>query len=102
MVMIVNSGTKKLMQAFFSPAVALMSSLDITRKFVLLGLMSLVAVAVVMYSLFVSLEQDITFSQRELKGLGLIKLFPQAVQALQRHRGLSAGLRLEEHTSELQ
>ena len=92
MVMIVNSGTKKLMQAFFSPAVALMSRLDITRKFVLLGLMSLVAVAVVMYSLFVSLEQDITFSQRELKGLGLIKLFPQAVQALQRHRGLSAGL----------
>ena len=47
MVMIVNSGTKKLMQAFFSPAVALMSRLDITRKFMLLGLMSLVAIAVV-------------------------------------------------------
>ncbi|MDP2695092.1 MAG: EAL domain-containing protein [Gallionella sp.] len=88
-----NGGSsKKLIQAFFSPAVALMNRLDITRKFVLLGLMSLAAMAVVVYSLFVSLDRVIISSQRELKGLDLIKLFPQAVQILQQHRGLSAGI----------
>jgi len=87
-----NSGGNKLMQAFFSPAAALMNRLDITRKFVLLGLMSLVAIAVVVYSLFASLDQDISFSQRELQGLALVKTFPRVVQLLQEHRGLSAGL----------
>lgn len=88
-----NSGSsKKLMQAFFSPAVALMNRLDITRKFVLMGLMSLAAIAVVVYSLFVSLDRVIISSQRELDGLELIKPFPHAVQILQQHRGLSAEL----------
>ncbi|MHB0926233.1 MAG: bifunctional diguanylate cyclase/phosphodiesterase [Gallionellaceae bacterium] len=88
-----NGGSsKKLMQAFFSPAVALMTRLDVTRKFVLLGLMSLVAIAVVVYSLFVSLDRVIISSQRELKGLELIKSFPRTVQVLQQHRGLSAGI----------
>ena len=90
MVMAVNS--KNLIQAFFSPAVTLMNRLDVARKLVLLGLMSLVAAAVVVYSLFASLDQVISFSQRELKGLELIKPFPRAVQALQQHRGLSVGL----------
>ena len=85
-----NSASMKLMQAFFSPAVSLMSRLDVTRKFVLLGLMSLAAIAVVMYSLFASLDQVISFSQRELKGLELIKPFPHVMQTLQEHRGLSA------------
>ncbi|MDO8261851.1 MAG: EAL domain-containing protein [Gallionella sp.] len=87
-----NSGSKKLMQSFFSPAVALMNRLDVTRKFMLLGLMSLAAIAVVVYSLFASLDQDISFTQRELKGLELIKPFTRTVQILQQHRGLSAGL----------
>ena len=92
MVMTDKGGSNKLLQAFFAPAVALMNRLDITGKFMLLGLMSLVAIGVVVYSLFVSLEQDIIFSQRELKGLKLIRPFPKAIQALQEHRGLSAGL----------
>ncbi|HEU0219903.1 MAG TPA: PAS domain S-box protein, partial [Gallionella sp.] len=87
-----NNGSNKLLQAFFSPAVAMMGRLNVAGKFMLLGLMSLAAMAVVMYSLFVSLERDIGFSQRELQGLELIKPFPHAVRMLQRHRGLSAGL----------
>ena len=87
-----SSGSKKLMQAFFSPAVALMNRLDVTRKFVLLGLMSSVAIAVVVYSLFACLDEVIISSQRELKGLELIKSFPRAVHILQQHRGFSAGL----------
>ncbi|WP_435627137.1 EAL domain-containing protein [Candidatus Ferrigenium straubiae] len=87
-----NRSSKKILQAFFSPAVTLMNRLDVARKFVLLGLMSLVAIAVVVYSLFAKLEQDISFGQRELKGLKLIELFPRTVHVLQQHRGLSAGL----------
>ncbi|HYR05720.1 MAG TPA: diguanylate cyclase, partial [Gallionella sp.] len=87
-----SNGDKKLMQAFFSPAVTLMNRLDVTRKFVLLGLMSLVAIVVVVYSLFASLDRVINFSQRELKGVELIKPFPRAVRMLQQHRGLSAGV----------
>jgi len=92
MVMADNSGSKKLMQAFFAPAVALMSRLNVGRKFALLGLMSLAAMAVVVYSLFASLDPVISSSQRELHGLELIKSFPRAVQMLQQHRGLSVGL----------
>ena len=87
-----NSGSKKLMQAFFAPAVALMSRLNVGRKFALLGLMSLAAMAVVVYSLFAGLHQVISSSQRELHGLELIKPFPRAVQMLQQHRGISAAL----------
>ena len=87
-----GSSSRKLMQAFFVPAVALMGRLDVIRKFVLLGLMSLVAIAVVVYSLFASLDKNITFMQRELEGLDLIKPIPRVVQILQQHRGLSAGL----------
>ena len=87
-----NGDSRTLMQAFFSPAVALMNRLDITRKFMLLGLMSLVAIAVVVHSLFASLDEKIRFMQREMQGLELIRPFPLAVQILQQHRGLSAGL----------
>ncbi|OGS97595.1 MAG: hypothetical protein A3H31_05155 [Gallionellales bacterium RIFCSPLOWO2_02_FULL_57_47] len=84
--------SQELMRAFFAPAVAMMGRLNVAGKFMLLGLMSLVAIAVVIYSLFASLDQVIGSSQRELQGLELIKPFPRAVQALQQHRGLSAGL----------
>ena len=87
-----KSGSRKLLQAFFAPAVAMMGRLNVAGKFILLGLMSLVAIAVVIYSLFASLDQVIGSSQRELQGLELIKPFPRAVQMLQQHRGLSAGL----------
>src|SRR3989338_4711940 len=92
MVMADKSGSRKLLQAFFAPAVAMMGRLNVAGKFILLGLMSLVAIAVVIYSLFASLDQVIGSSQRELQGLELIKPFPRAVQMLQQHRGLSAGL----------
>src|SRR3989338_4778631 len=81
-----------MMQALFAPAVALMSRLNVGRKFALLGLMSLAAMAVVVYSLFASLDQVINSSQRELHGLELIKPFPRVVQMLQQHRGISAAL----------
>lgn len=86
------SRSSKLAQAFFSPAVALMSRLNIARKFILLGLMTLGAAVIVVYALFISLDHIIKTSQRELHGIRLIEPIPRAIQALQQHRGLSIGL----------
>ena len=77
---------------FFAPADALMNRLGISAKFTLLGLMSLVAIAVVIYGLFDSLHQVIRTSQRQLQGIALIKPFSRAIQLMQQHRGLSNGL----------
>jgi diguanylate cyclase (GGDEF)-like protein/PAS domain S-box-containing protein len=76
------------MQRFFAPAIALMNHLSYARKAVLLGAVSLVAVAVVTYSLYTHLAAAIEFSKRELKGLELIDPMSRAVQGMQEHRGL--------------
>jgi predicted signal transduction protein with EAL and GGDEF domain/HAMP domain-containing protein len=80
------------MQLIFSPAIALLNRMSYTRKFTLLWLMSLVAVAIVVYSLFVSLDRVIQPSQRELEGLVLIDPVSRAVQVIQQHRGISVAL----------
>ncbi len=80
------------MQRIFSPFIALLNRISFTRKFTLLWLGSFVAIAVVSYSLFVSLGQVIRPSQRELQGLPLIEPISRSIQYLQQHRGLSAAL----------
>jgi len=76
----------------FSPANALMNRLDVTWKFALLELMSLVAIAVVVHSLFASLNLVISTSQRQLEGVALIKPISWTAQVMQQHRGISNGL----------
>ena len=78
------------MRSFFYPSIALMNRLGYTRKFALLGIISFVAIAVVVYSLFISLDKTIQTSQRELDGLALIKPISQVVQLIQLHRGISS------------
>ncbi|MBI5436604.1 MAG: EAL domain-containing protein [Nitrosomonadales bacterium] len=80
------------MQRIFLPAIALLNRMGYTRKFTLLWLASLVAIAVVVYSLFTSLEQVIQPSQRQLQGLALIEPISRTVQFIQQHRGISAAL----------
>ncbi|MBM2838106.1 MAG: sensor histidine kinase response regulator [Deltaproteobacteria bacterium] len=87
-----NSGMKKTIHAIFSPAIALLNRLNYTRKFTLLWLISLVAISVVMYSLFASLHAVIQPSKRELQGLVLMEPIFRTVQFIQQHRGLSAAL----------
>ena len=82
----------KIMQRFFYPTTALLNRMGYTKKFTLLWVVSLVAIAVVVYSLFVSLERVIQPSQRELQGLALIEPISRTAQAIQLHRGLSATL----------
>jgi PAS domain S-box-containing protein len=76
----------------FSPAIALMNRLGYAKKFAVLGLMSLVAIVVVVYSLYLHLDEDIRTAQQELQGIALIKPFSRTIQLIQQHRGLSAGL----------
>ncbi|CAD6880277.1 hypothetical protein [Methylomonas albis] len=77
------------MQALFSPAVALMNRLSFSKKFVVIGVLSLLAVLVVFYSLYQSLNRVIIDAERELHGLAQIKHITQTMQVAQQHRGLS-------------
>src|SRR5574340_82585 len=80
------------MQRIFTPAIHVLNRLAYTRKFTLLWLLSMAAIAVVVYSLFVSLDRVIQPSQRQLEGLALFKPIAHTVQAIQLHRGISAAL----------
>jgi len=87
-----NSGIRQMMQLIFTPAIALLNRLSYTKKFTLLWLLSMIAIVVVVYSLFASLDRTIHLSQRQLEGLELVKPISQAVQTIQLHRGLSVAL----------
>ena len=80
------------MRRFFTPAIALMRRLSYTKKFSLMLLMSLVAIAVVVASLYASLSKEIRTSQRELEGIALATPISHAIQIIQQHRGLSAAI----------
>lgn len=81
-----------MMRSFFSPAIALMNRLDYSRKFVFLGLILLGAVAVVVHSLYVSLDARIQTAQQELDAFALTGPAIKVIQSLQHHRGISARL----------
>lgn len=51
---------KKTIQPLFSPSIALMNHLGYRKNFALLGLLSLIAISVVTYNLFVSLNHIIS------------------------------------------
>jgi len=80
------------MQALFSPAVALMNRLSFSKKFVVIGFLSLLAVAVVFYALYQSLNRVILDSERELQGLLQIKHITQTMQSVQQHRGITVAV----------
>ncbi|MBI1888176.1 MAG: EAL domain-containing protein [Nitrosomonadales bacterium] len=63
-----------------------------TKKFMVLWLVSFVAITVIGYSLFVNLNQVIRLSQRQLDGLALIQPISKTVRLLQQHRGFSSAL----------
>ncbi len=80
------------MRPFFSPAINVMTRLSYSRKLMLMGLITLVALTVVVYSLFTSLNQTIQLSQRQLQGLALIEPITRTMQVIQQHRGISSVL----------
>ena len=74
-----------------NPAITLMNRMTFSKKFLLLGLITLTAVLITIYGLYSNLNQTINSSQRELEGLKIIRPVIKAVQLVQQHRGLSAG-----------
>ena len=80
------------MQALFSPAIALMNRLRYTQKFGIMGLLMAVAIALLIGSLYRSLDANIQSSRAELKGIASVKPTQQLIQFLQQHRGMSAGV----------
>jgi diguanylate cyclase (GGDEF)-like protein/PAS domain S-box-containing protein len=81
-----------LLRMLFLPAIRMTNRLGYTGKFVLLGLMSVVAMAVVVYSLYSSLDQVVHSSQRELAGRALLPYVSNTIRLLQQHRGRSAAI----------
>ncbi|MBI1888174.1 MAG: HAMP domain-containing protein [Nitrosomonadales bacterium] len=80
------------MKRILSPAILLMNRLSYGKKFTILWLLTFIAIVVVVYSLFVSLNRIIQPSQRQLDGLVLIKAISKTVQLVQQHRGFSSAL----------
>jgi methyl-accepting chemotaxis protein len=80
------------MQSLFSPAVALMNRLRYPGKFMLLGLAVAVVMLSLLFSVFKTLNRDIDVANNELAGVQMLKPMNRAVQAIQQHRGLSAGV----------
>jgi len=74
------------------PAVILTNRLSYTEKFTVLWLLSFIAIAVVAYSLFVSINQVIRPSEQQLVGLALVESVARVEQLLQQHRGLSSAV----------
>jgi PAS domain S-box-containing protein len=81
---------KKSSCLFLSPATALMNRMTFSKKFALLGLITLVAICITIYSLYNSLNQTISSNRKELEGLALIRPVVKTIQFVQRHRGLSS------------
>ncbi|MCM8595261.1 nitrate- and nitrite sensing domain-containing protein [Accumulibacter sp.] len=80
------------MKAVFTPAITLLNRVTYPRKFAIMGVLALVAIAILLLSLYQSLHRVIDSSQRELSGVEAIKPIARLVQNLQIHRGLSSGV----------
>lgn len=97
------------MSKLFFPAIVLMNRLSYTKKFMVLGVINLIAVTIVVYGLYHNLNRIADTSHRQLEGIEIIKPIAKLVQLMQQHRGLSAGvlggnegMRIQREAKELQ
>jgi len=80
------------MRTLFGPAIALMNRLAFSRKFLIIGLLAVLASLIPLGMLIANLNVGIHAAQNELIGIDFIKPVNKAVQELQQHRGLSSGV----------
>ncbi|MFC5303028.1 methyl-accepting chemotaxis protein [Azospira restricta] len=80
------------MQALFAPAIAIMNRLRYTQKFGAMGVLMLVAIAVLILNLYSALDANIKASRAELRGIAVIKPMQRVLQYMQQHRGMSQGV----------
>jgi len=77
--------------ALFTPAISLMNQFNYRRKFAFLGVISLIAISILIFSLFLGLNQVVRNSEQQMQGLRLLTPLSKTIQTIQQHRGLSAG-----------
>jgi len=87
-------------KSLFKPALIVMNNLSYRKKFLFLGFLATAALTFILYGFFTTLNQVVNTSSNKLIGLTLIKPISQNIQAIQMHRGLSAGI-LAGHLNEL-
>jgi methyl-accepting chemotaxis protein len=80
------------MQALFTPAIAFMNRLRFTQKYGAMGLLMLIAIGVLVGSLYRALDANIQSSRAELQGIAVVKPTQRLIQFLQQHRGMSQGV----------
>ncbi len=80
------------MYGFFAPAMALLSRLRFTRKFLVIGLFMLLAMGVLGAVLAMQLLASARQANRELGGLEGVQTAVKLIQQVQQHRGLSSAL----------
>ena len=86
------------MRNILTPAVLLMNRLRFSQKFLLLGVVILVAIGWLMVQVFSSLNTQIRLSRLELRGLDTLDLTVKATQNLQEHRGISGLVLADDQT----
>ena len=80
------------MRFLFIPAISLMNRLRYVARFVLLGIVGFIAVALLLLQLTYKLNESIAATRAELQGLQTVKPLQKLIQAMQQHRGLSSGV----------
>lgn len=75
----------------FLPAIHIMDRLSYSKKFSLLGVLAILVLVILSYDLIAQLNQTITTAQRQLNGIGQLKVISESIQSMQKHRGKSAG-----------
>jgi methyl-accepting chemotaxis protein len=79
------------MKAIFAPATALMDRLRYTQKLLLIVAVVAIAIALLLSTIYVRLNQEIQAAQFGLSGLQMLKPANRVVQFMQQHRGMSSG-----------
>ena len=80
------------MRFLFVPAIALMNRLRYVARFMLLGVVGFIAIAILLSQLIFKLGESITATRSELQGIQTVKPLQQLIQVAQQHRGLSSGV----------
>ena len=80
------------MRFLFVPAIALMNRLRYAARFMLLGVVGFIVIAILLSQLVFKLAESITATRSELQGIEAVKPLQKLIQATQQHRGLSSGV----------
>lgn len=80
-----------MLERLFLPAIHIMDRFSYSRKFLLLGLLSISVLTILSFNLTAQLNSTINTIQTQLIGIEQLKTISKSIQSMQKHRGQSAG-----------